>query len=278
MAFITFSKQVEVKEPKGFMAIDVNEDNITVATTDGEVMVFNFSDLKRASYGYFARRRAIQKRYHGDRRVLRKVMSKMKRNYRNRISTRLHQVSAYIVSLCREKGYGIICEDLRGLRDSVNAKVRRYNPISKKVQPISRRSKELKRRLNSWWFKRFLHMMEYKAAWEGVRVVKVNPKGTSSQCPRCGFKLRTYPMGRVECPRCGYKGDRHVTACLNMLKTSDVGLWFGPERLSHVAMTPALTNPSGGCGQARGAKEGKLNRAINPGWTTRIQHPLFNRT
>ena len=272
-AYITFSKRVKVKEPKGYLAIDVNEDNITVATTDGEVMVFDLSDLKRSSYGYFARRKAVQRRYHGDRRVLRKAMSRMSRNYRNKVSTRLHQVSAYIVRLCREKGYGIICEDLRGLRDSVNAKVKRYNPISKKVQPISRRSKEMKRRLNSWWFRRFLHMVEYKATWEGVRVVKVNPRGTSSTCPRCRSRLRIYPMGWVECPRCGYKGDRHVTACLNMLKISYVGLWFGPERPSHVAMTLALTNPSGGCGKAKGAKEGKLNRGHQPGSTTRIRQP-----
>jgi len=276
MAFITFSKQVEVKEPKGYLAIDVNEDNITVATTDGKVMVFDLSDLKRASYGYFARRRAIQKRYHGDRRVLRKATSKMRRNYRNKVSIRLHQVSAYIVRLCREKGYGIICEDLRGLRDSVNAKVKRYNPISKKVQPISRRSKEMKRRLNSWWFRRFLHMIEYKATWEGVRVVKVNPRRTSSTCPRCRFRLGIYPNGQVECPRCGYKGDRHVTACLNMLRTSDVGLWFGPERPSHVAMTPALTNPSGECGQAGGAKEGKLNSGIPPPFNTSRSTPRYS--
>ena len=276
MAYITFSKQVKVKEPKGYLAIDVNEDNITVATTDGEVMVFDLSDLKRASYGYFARRRAIQRRYHGDRRVLRKAMSRMSRNYRNRVSTRLHQVSAYIVRLCREKDYGIICEDLRGLRDSVNAKVKRYNPISKKVQPISRRSKEMKRRLNSWWFRRFLSMIEYKAVWEGVRVVKVNPRGTSSTCPWCGFRLRTYPNGRVECPRCGYEGDRHVTACLNMLRTSDVGLWFGPERLSHVAMTLALTNPSGGCGKAKGAEEGKLNSGAPPPFNTSRSTPRYS--
>ncbi len=275
-AYITFSKQVEVKEPKGFMAIDVNEDNITVATTDGEVMVFDLSDLKKASYGYFARRRAVQKRYHSDRRVLRKAMSKMKRNYQNGVSTRLHQVSACIVRLCQEKGYGIICENLRGLRDSVNVKVKRYNPIGRKVQLISRRSKEMKRRLNSWWFRRFLHMIEYKAAWEGVKVVKVNPRGTSSTCPECGFKLRIYPNGRVKCPRCGYKGDRHVTACLNMLKTSDVGLWFGPERPSSVAMTPALTNPSGGCGKAGGAKEGKLNSGAPPPFNTSRSTPRYS--
>ena len=48
MAYITFSKQVEVKEPKGYLAV--------------------------------ARKRIVQRRYHGDRHVLGKAMSNMKRN------------------------------------------------------------------------------------------------------------------------------------------------------------------------------------------------------
>jgi len=48
-----------------------------------------------------------------------------------------------------------------------------------------------------------------------------------------------------------------------MLKTSDVGLWFGPECPSHVAMTLTLTNSSGDVEKPRGAKEGELNRGIN---------------
>jgi len=54
-----------------------------------------------------------------------------------------------------------------------------------------------------------------------------------------------------------------------------VGLWFGPERPSSVAMTPALTNPlTRECGKAGEAEEGKLNR----GASTQFNNPLFNRT
>ena len=54
----------------------------------------------------------------------------------------------------------------------------------------------------------------------------------------------------------------------------NVGLWFGPDRPSSVTMTLALTSPSGGCGKARGAEEGKLNSGVLPPFNT----PLFNRT
>ena len=120
---------------------------------------------------------------------------------------------------------------------------KRLNRFNGKIQEISIRNKEIKRRLNNWWFRKFLHMANYKCLWFGVKVKPVNPKGSSSICPRCGSKLKLYPMGHTKCIRCGLKRDRHVIACLNLLKTSDVRVWFALERPSNVAMNPALTSP-----------------------------------
>jgi len=39
---------------------------------------------------------------------------------------------------------------------------------------------------------------------------------------------------------------------------SDVGLWLSPERLSHVAMAPALTNPSRGMWKSWGSRRGEV--------------------
>ena len=90
------------------------------------------------------------------------MLSKLSKNYRSLISSELHKVSAAIVKLCKERGHGLIVEDLKGLRSSVNVKVKRFNPYNGKIQPISTRSKELKRRLNNWWFRRLLNQLEYK--------------------------------------------------------------------------------------------------------------------
>ena len=250
---IAYSKTVEIKEPRGWIAIDVNESNVTAVSSDGEVRVFDLSRVKKAGYGYFSRARRIQARYRRDRRVLKNALSKLSKNYRNLRASELHKVSASIVRWANSRGYGIVCEDLRNLRFHVNKRVKALNPVSHRVQLVSVRSKEIKRRLNTWWFRKFLLQISYKSAWSGVMLKEVSPRKTSTTCPRCGFTLETYPMGRVKCPRCGLSGDRHVIACLNLLRKaqpSNGRLWFGLDRPPNVAMNPALTNPKGGCGQA----------------------------
>lgn len=148
-----------MEEPEGWIAVDINEDNVTAVSSDGEVKVFDLFKLKEAGYGYFERKRSLQRRYQKDRRVLKKALSKLSENYRNKVSTMLHQVSKRIIEWCREKNYGLIHEDLKGLRKAVNAKSKRLNRFNGKVQLISKRSKKLKRRLNNWWFRRFLKQM-----------------------------------------------------------------------------------------------------------------------
>jgi len=220
MVYVSFSKIVEIAEPEGYVAIDVNEDNITAVSSDGEVRTYDLSKLKRAGYGNFERRRILQRRYHGDRRILKKALSKLSKNYRNKVSTMLHQVSTAIVKWCREKGYGLIHEDLKGLRMAVNRRVKRFNGFNGKIQEVSTRSKRLKRRLNNWWFRKFLDQIEYKALWEGIKTIESkHARGSSSTCPICGSKrLTKYPNGQVRCEKCNLVEDRHVVACLNLLR------------------------------------------------------------
>jgi hypothetical protein len=65
---VSFSRNVNIVEPKGFLAIDVNEDNITVVDSDKTVKVYDLSHLRSLRYGYFWRRRKLQQKYHKDRR------------------------------------------------------------------------------------------------------------------------------------------------------------------------------------------------------------------
>ncbi len=57
------------------------------------------------------------------------------------VNSELHKVSANIAEWCKDKGYGLIHEDLEGLRKSINKRVKR---------------------LNSWSFRKILHMVNYK--------------------------------------------------------------------------------------------------------------------
>ncbi|MEM1883312.1 MAG: zinc ribbon domain-containing protein, partial [Candidatus Bathyarchaeia archaeon] len=118
-----------------------------------------------------------------------------------------------------------LMEDLRNIRKAINHKVKRYNGFSKRIQPVSLRNKNFKRRLNTWNFRKLQFLLEYKHKLNGFDVVYLNPHKTSSICSRCGGKIA--PRER-RCQNCGI--DRHINACLNMLKMW--GVSGSPESLS----------------------------------------------
>jgi len=99
------------------------------------------------------------------------------------------------------------------------------------------RARELKKpwreRLVLASYRRLLHWIEWQAAKRGLAVVKIDPRGTSSTCPRCGSKLLFEPGRRVKCPRCGFEADRDEVAVMNLLKkyltTADGGTSDRPD-------------------------------------------------
>jgi len=91
-------------------------------------------------------------------------------------------------------------EDLKGIRRKINY------------------TKNLSRRLHSWNFRRLQFYIEYKAKLEGLPVVYLNPKDTSSLCPIGGGRLAPNGCRLLKCKNCGYENDRDIIACLNMLR------------------------------------------------------------
>lgn len=73
----------------------------------------------------------------------------------------------------------------------------------------------------------FITILEAVAVRRGVRVVKVNPYGTSQDCSGCGTKvLKDLSIRTHECPKCGLELDRDINAAVNILSRalSAVGL------------------------------------------------------
>ena len=87
-----------------------------------------------------------------------------------------------------------VVEDLRNIRKSAKP-----------------RSRKLRTYLNRWPYAEFLRMIEYKSP---NRVVKVNPGGTSSECPVCGDRVK-HPAWKISrCETCGQDYDRDRLASL----------------------------------------------------------------
>ena len=225
---IAVSKNIESYEAEGLVAFDTNESSIDGAILHkGKVSFksYDLSTVKTLKHTYYAKRRRIQHRFCNDQRKSQRLQSKYYWNEKNRTEAILHKVSKQIVDETKGKKLGIVLEDLTNIRKTVNQKKQGINPLNGKEQHISINTKSMKRRLNTWPFRKLQQFIEYKARWEGVPVSYVDPRYTSRKCPVCGCTVE--PKGHMtECKNCGLKLNRHLLAALNILKTKDDTLRF----------------------------------------------------
>jgi len=236
---VVFSKTAEVTEPKGYVAYDTNETSIDgVSIENGSLAIksYDLSKVREVRHGYFERVQNLQAKCAKDRRVAQKIQSRWFKNQNNRVDSTLHKVSSEIVKQAKANGQGIILEDLKYIRKAINRKILDINNFNGKIQQISKHSKKLKRRLNSWNFRKLQTNIEYKALWEGVKVIYVKAYNTSKVCAICGCEIQDPKAKLLECCRI----DRHLNACLNMLKTQDETLRFRVDRSANVAVINPL--------------------------------------
>ncbi|NJE09401.1 RNA-guided endonuclease TnpB family protein [Thermococcus sp. MAR1] len=190
-----FSKEVEVEEPKAFVGVDLNENNVTLSLPNGKFVQI-ITHEREIRTGYFVKRRKIQQKIRSGRKR-KELLEKYGRRERNRLNDLYHKLANKIVELAKKYG-GIVLEDLTEIRESI-----RY-------------SAEMNGRLHRWSFRKLQSIIEYKAKLKGVRVVFVNPAHTSSLCPICGEKLSPNGHRVLKCSKCGFEADRDVVGSWNI--------------------------------------------------------------
>src|SRR5439155_21172674 len=206
---ISYSKDpVEIK-PEGYVGIDRNLDNVTVASTDQTVRRFDLSKATRIKSTY----RFVKSRFkRNDARIEARVFSKYGEKQRNLVQPLLHNVSKRIVEDAKTKRYGIAMERLTGMRRLY----RRGNG----------QSRNYRARMNSWSFGELQRQVEYKAGWEGVKILYIPARNTSKRCSTCGYKTLESTQRKLWCPHCGAILDRDENAARNLAAR---GLRFSPN-------------------------------------------------
>jgi putative transposase len=207
---ISYSKEpVEIK-PEGCVGLELNLDNVTIASTDNTLRKFDLSKAREIKSTY----RYVKSRVgRNDSRTKRVVYAKYGKRERNRVQPLLHYVSKTIVEEAKARRYAIVMERLTRIRRLY----RRGNG----------QSRNYRAKMNSWSFGELQRQIEYKARWEGLRVVYIPPRNTSKQCSICGYKTLESTKRKLWCPRCGAILDRDANAARNIIAAG--GLRFSPN-------------------------------------------------
>jgi putative transposase len=209
--------------PDSVISLDTNERSLDGVFVEGDVakaVKAEFPDIAIIQQRHHDRRKRLQKKKAHDRRTSKNLCRREGTREHHRIDYRLHQVANSVLKFAEERRSAIVLEDLKGLK--------------------SKRSKELNRRLSMWPRRKLHQIIEYKAQWKGVPVIKVDPRNSSRTCPICG-KTQYSRMGAEFKCECGWRLDRHINASINLLQTAISrgmagGLRFNPGAFQHDVM------------------------------------------
>ena len=189
----------------------VKEDRITA------VVRAEFADVSVIQSVHHDRRKRLQKKKSHDRRTAKRLCAREGTREHHRIDYRMHEVANAVLSFAEERRSMIVLEDLTGIRPC--------------------KGKKFNRRISMWPRRRLHQIIEYKAAWQGIPVVKVDPRYSSRKCPVCG-RIQDSRKGTEFVCGCGWHMDRHINASINLLQTAASekaagGLRFDPGAFQH---------------------------------------------
>jgi len=191
-------------EPAAAIALDTNEDSLDGVEADSgtaRLVTLPLSGVRQVQAAHFRQRRRLARRKAHDRRVKQRLLAIEGRRERNRVTQRLHRISKGLVKEARAHQAAIVLENLT-------------------LHGAGGRSHRMNRRLSSWPRGELHRQIQYKAALEGVPIIKVNPAWTSKTCPVCGARRRDRVGKDFVCLLCDWEMDRQHNAGLNILKSA----------------------------------------------------------
>ena len=208
--------------PIDVISVDINEKKIVYGD---EVINIEKDTAIDKAYRYIRLAEDLKRRYSSSRylawrrrkRILNRIRSYHEKA-RNILNDWTKKISLEIIRLAKELRYGVSREDLTNL-----------------IKSLNKLPKDHRTKLIIMGYSRFERWIDWQAEKHGVPYVKVDPNGTSSECPKCDYKkLEEIGYRRFKCPRCGFEADRDIIGKLNVRKR-------GLRKLGIISRGGALT-------------------------------------
>ncbi|MFP3143990.1 MAG: RNA-guided endonuclease TnpB family protein [Caldisphaera sp.] len=216
-------------DPKGILAVDVNEKQIVVGNRKSE---YRFdTNIERALH-YKQLAENLHNRYSSPkynawlrRGGIRRRIKSFHRKARNIIEYWAKKTSHEIVALAKQYQHEVAREDLTNL-----------------VENLRKLPKEHKVSLLILSYRRLEHWIDWQCEKQGVPVAVINPKGTSSICPICGSKLVENGYRIFKCNKCGFEADKDTIAVINIEKRAYKKMEGSLTTLTAPQMTDVIPN------------------------------------
>ncbi|MEM4938976.1 MAG: IS200/IS605 family accessory protein TnpB-related protein, partial [Sulfolobales archaeon] len=201
---VYFRRVVKLRKTRTVMAIDVNFNNITLAifTHSGEMIRLKRLETplrKVLTHRIWIER--VQRRYPRSWRFVKEVREAIEKHgdrMRNIAWDYAHRIGDRVAEIANEHNSTIVLENLNKLKNNVN------------------RSNNFNKKLSLWFYRKIQFTIGYEALERGLVVKLVNPRKTSSTCPRCRSRLKDSGGRVLRCSKCEFTGDRDVIACINL--------------------------------------------------------------
>ncbi|MBO3832117.1 MAG: transposase [Candidatus Brockarchaeota archaeon] len=190
---ICVEKRVRERIPKNILAVDMGIRWIaTTVNSSNTIPKFYGRELRRIKGHFFYLRRSLAlKKAYG-------AMKKIGNREQRMVNDILHKISRRIVNEALETDAMIAIGSLKGIRNHDGGK--RFN-----------------RKLNAFPYYKLSKLIEYKARWLEIKVVKVSEKNTSKLCHRCGNRgIRR--GGLFKCLHCDYACNADYNGAMNIMK------------------------------------------------------------
>ena len=185
-----------ILEPRE-VGIDVGITTFAVDSDGNETGNPKFMDKALPALRAAQKALSRKKRCSGRYRKARVKLSKLYGTIADRRHDFLHKLSTWYVS-----NYDVICVEKLNIRGLA----------------MKGRCKTLHRNIADAAWGEFIRMLVYKASSAGKRVVLVDPRGTTTDCSRCGTPVPKQLWERIHsCPACGFTCCRDYNAARNIL-------------------------------------------------------------
>jgi len=208
---LTIRRNVEVREHRNKLIVDINEDSIDCMLVNyeiGEATLFSIRhDIRKIRTNYRRIRKSIQEKVNNPR-IRDKLLAKYGFRERRRVEDRLKKITTLLAEIAREYNADLVRESLKDLR------------LSGK-----KRSKQLNYRLSTFPYRKFITYIDYKFYERELNVVEADAKKTSITCPICGYVDRRNRVSKemFKCRRCGFSFNVQYVACFNLFSRSNDG-------------------------------------------------------